>query len=41
MLTVSRRAGHASAAFTIDRYGHFLKESQGIAKGAMDAYLGS
>ena len=39
MFTVSRRAGHASVAFTMDRYGHVLRESQGIAKGVMDAYL--
>ena len=25
----------------MDRYGHVLRESQGVAKGVMDAYLGS
>ncbi len=39
MFTVSRRIGYASVAFTMDRYGHVLRESQGISKGVMDAYL--
>ncbi|MDP6605156.1 MAG: site-specific integrase, partial [Dehalococcoidia bacterium] len=37
--TVSRRLGHASAAFTMDVYGHLLKGQQQHAAGVLDHLL--
>lgn len=37
--TVSRRLGHASASFTLDRYGHLLVGMQRTAAEAMDHLL--
>lgn len=36
LLTVSRRLGHASAAFTMDVYGHLLRGQQRQASEALD-----
>ena len=36
VFTVSRRLGHASAAFTMDVYGHLLKGQQEVAARALD-----
>ena len=36
VFTVSRRLGHASAAFTMDVYGHLLKGQQTQAAEALD-----
>ena len=38
--TVSRRLGHASAAFTMDKYGHLLAGQQRQAAEALDHLLG-
>ena len=37
--TVSARAGHASAAFTLDRYGHVLAGRQAAAAAAVAALV--
>ena len=39
VFTVSRRSGHASAAFTMDTYGHLLKGQQRAAAEALDYLL--
>ena len=39
IFTVSRRLGHSSAAFTMDRYGHLLKGQQRQAAEALDHLL--
>ena len=39
VFTVSRRLGHASAAFTMDVYAHLLKGQQTVAAEAMDALI--
>ena len=39
IFTVSRRLGHASAAFTMDVYAHLLKGQQAVAAEAMDALI--
>ncbi len=39
IFTVSRRLGHASAAFTMDVYGHLLKGQQRVAAEALDHLL--
>jgi len=36
LLTVSRRLGHASAAFTMDQYGHMVAGQQAAAAAALD-----
>jgi integrase len=40
LLTVSRRLGHASAAFTMDSYGHLVAGQQAAAAAAMDHLIG-
>ena len=40
LLTVSRRLGHGSAAFTMDVYGHLLSGQQGAAASALDHLIG-
>jgi integrase len=40
IFTVSRRLGHASAAFTMDTYAHLLKGQQKVAAEALDHLLG-
>ncbi|MEE2612082.1 MAG: hypothetical protein VYB24_07890, partial [Pseudomonadota bacterium] len=37
--TISRRLGHSSAAFTMDRYGHLLPGMQTKAAAALDHLL--
>ena len=39
VFTVSRRLGHASAAFTMDTYAHLLKGQQKVAAQALDGLL--
>ncbi len=39
IFSVSRRLGHASAAFTMDVYGHLLKGQQRHASEALDHLL--
>ena len=39
IFTVSRRLGHASAAFTMDVYAHLLKGQQRVAAEALDHLL--
>ncbi|MCH8206329.1 MAG: tyrosine-type recombinase/integrase [Chloroflexi bacterium] len=39
VFTVSRRPGHASAAFTMDAYGHLLRGQQRVAAEALDNVL--
>ena len=33
--TISRRLGHASVSFTLDRYGHLMPEADGEAAAAV------
>ena len=40
LLTVSRRLGHGSAAFTMDVYGHLLSGQQSAAAAALDHLIG-
>jgi hypothetical protein len=38
-LEVSRRVGHTSASFTLDRYGHLFPEADGAAAERVDALI--
>lgn len=40
VLEVSRRAGHSSSAFTLDRYGHLFPDAGERMSDRLDAYLG-
>ena len=39
MKTISRRLGHASVSFTLDRYGHLMPEADGEAAAAVAALV--
>ena len=39
LFAVSRRAGHADAAFTMNRYGHRALDDQSVAAHVMDEFL--
>ena len=41
VLTISRRLGHASPAFTLSIYGHLFENTDAAAARAIDAILGA